>query len=130
MTRIDHIAMWAKNLETLRAFYEKYFGGKANQKYTNASKNFASYFLSFASGARLEIMQMPSVPDSTDSPYDQFTGYIHLAFCVGSPEEVDSLTATLAEDGFEVLDGPRHTGDGCYESVVLDPEKNRIEITS
>ena len=60
---------------------------------------------------------------------DQFIGFIHLAFSVGSEDKVNALTAKLAEDGFEVLEGPRRTGDGYYESVVLDPENNRIEIT-
>jgi lactoylglutathione lyase len=74
-------------------------------------------------------MQMDSVPDTANDPYAQFTGWVHLAFSVGSEEKVDALTAKLGKDGFEVLDGPRKTGDGCYESAVLDPERNRIEIT-
>lgn len=74
-------------------------------------------------------MQMDSIPDSANDPYEQFTGLIHIAFSVGSEEKVDTLTAQLKKDGFEVLDGPRKTGDGYYESAVLDPEKNRIEIT-
>ncbi len=127
---IDHVGLWARDMEALRAFYEKYFGAQANEKYTNTTKGFSSYFLTFESGARIEIMQMDSVPATANDPYAQFTGWVHLAFAVGSEEEVDALTAKLAEDGFEVLDGPRKTGDGCYESAVLDPERNRIEITA
>lgn len=127
--KIDHIALWAKDIDTLKSFYEKYFNAKSNSKYSNPKKQFSSYFLSFNSDTRLEIMQMPSVPASKDDPFDQFIGYIHLAIATGSEEKVDALTAKLANDGFEVLDGPRRTGDGYYESVVLDPENNRIEIT-
>lgn len=128
--KIEHAAVWANDLETLRSFYVKYFGGRSNEKYTNPKKGFSSYFVSFEGGARLEIMHMPSVPRTADDPYAQFTGLVHLAFSVGSEQQVDALTARLAEDGFEVLDGPRRTGDGCWESVVLDPEKNRVEITA
>ena len=128
--KIEHVAIWAKDMEALKSFYEKYFDAQSNDKYTNPTKGFSSYFLSFASGPRLEIMQMDAVPDSRNDPYDQFTGLIHLAFSIGTEEKVDSLTERLKEDGFEVLDGPRKTGDGYYESVVLDPEKNRIEITT
>ena len=127
--KIEHVAIWSKNIESLKSFYEKYFNACSNDKYTNHTRGFSSYFLSFESGARLEIMQMDSIPDSADNPYKEHIGYIHLAFSVGTEEKVDSLTAQMKKDGFEVLDGPRRTGDGYYESVVLDPEKNRIEIT-
>ena len=98
-------------------------------KYINKKNEFRSYFLTFDGGARLEIMQMPSIPESKNDPYRQFSGLIHVAISVGTAEKVDSLTAELVEDGYEVLDGPRTTGDGYYESVVLDPENNRLEIT-
>ena len=127
--KIEHIAIWARDMERLKGFYETYFGAKPNTKYVNRQKKFSSYFLTFDAGARLEIMAMPSVPDSQNDPYKQFTGLIHLAISVGSKENVDSLTARLSADGYEILDGPRTTGDGYYESVVLDPENNRIEIT-
>ena len=128
--KIEHLAIWSRDIDALKAFYEEYFNAQSNDRYTNPTKGFSSYFLSFDSGARLEIMQMDSVPDSANDPYDQFTGLIHVAFSVGTEEAVDSLTEQLRKDGFEVLDGPRRTGDGCYESAVLDPEKNRIEITA
>ncbi|AMO55020.1 glyoxalase [Endozoicomonas montiporae] len=127
--KIEHIAIWSKDIERLKAFYERYFSARSNDKYMNEKKGFSSYFLSFDSGARLEIMAMPTVPGSKDDPYQQFTGLIHLAMSVGSEAEVDRLTAKLSEDGYEVLDGPRRTGDGYYESVVFDPDRNRIEIT-
>jgi lactoylglutathione lyase len=127
--KIEHIALWTKDLERLKSFYERYFRATAGAKYTNQSKQFNSYFLSFQDGSRLELMQMPSVPDSTDDVHQQFTGYIHIAMSTGSQEKVDALTHQLKKDGFEILDGPRTTGDGYYESVVLDPDGNRIEIT-
>ena len=127
--KVEHIAIWTKDIEGLRQFYEKYFDASANEKYTNSEKGFSSYFLSFDSGARLEIMQMSSVPETANDPYKQFTGLIHIAISVGSAEKVDTLTANLAKNGYEVLDSPRETGDGYYESTVLDPENNRIEVT-
>ena len=127
--KVAHIAIWAKDIEVLRQFYEKYFEASSNEKYTNFKKGFSSYFLSFDSGARLEIMQMPKVPETANDPFEQYTGLTHIAISVGSAEKVDYLTANLAKNGYEVLDGPRETGDGYYESTVLDPENNRIEIT-
>jgi lactoylglutathione lyase len=127
--RIEHVAIWTHDLERLRHFYETYFGGTANAKYVNPRKQFESYFLTFADGTRLELMQMPAVPPSKNDVEQQFTGYIHLAFSAGSREAVDALTERLERDGYRLLDGPRATGDGYYESSVLDPDGNRIEIT-
>ncbi len=127
--KIEHIALWAKDIEALKSFYERYFNARSSDKYVNPDRRFSSYFLSFDSGARLEIMHMESVTGAGVRPQEQFTGYTHLAFSVGSRDEVDSLTARLAKEGFEILDGPRTTGDGYYESAVLDPENNHVEIT-
>ena len=113
----------------MRIFYEIYFGAKSNDTYFNSRREFSSNFLTFDGGTRLELMQMPSIPESSNDPYKQFTGLNHLAISVGSKEKVISLTIRLANDGYEVLGGPRYTGDGYFESTILDPEKNRIEIT-
>jgi lactoylglutathione lyase len=126
---IEHIAIWVNDLEKMKAFYCNYFNATAGEKYHNPLKQFNSYFLSFDNGARLELMQMPSVPVTKDDVYKQFTGLIHFAVSLGSKEKVDELAAKFKKDGYELLDGPRYTGDGYYEAVVLDPEKNRIEIT-
>jgi lactoylglutathione lyase len=127
--KIEHVAIWAKDLERLKTFYETYFSAKAGEKYFNPKKNFHSYFLSFGSGPRLEIMNMPGIPASSNNVYEQFSGLIHFAIDVGSRSVVDSLTERLRNDGYDVVGEPRTTGDGYYESVVLDPEGNRIEIT-
>ena len=130
MIRIEHIAIWANDIETLKAFYERYFAATANAKYSNEKKQFQSYFLTFASGARLELMQRPDVkPLTGKNPTQEWIGYAHLALSVGSEMAVDELTQRLVNDGYKRLAGPRRTGDGYYESVVLDPEGNRIEIT-
>jgi lactoylglutathione lyase len=126
---IEHVAIWTKSLERLKAFYETYFQARAGDKYVNPGKQFESYFLTFSSGARLELMQRPTIPESLNDTEAQFSGYTHLAFAVGSKERVDALAARLQEDGYRVVDGPRHTGDGYYESCVLDPDGNRVEIT-
>jgi lactoylglutathione lyase len=124
--KIEHIALWTNQLELLKDFYTTYFGGKAGNKYINEKKAFTSYFISFASGARLEIMHKPGIPSVAGG---QHAGLIHLAFSVGSKEKVDALTAQLRKDGYEISGEPRTTGDGYYESVVLDPDGNFIEIT-
>ena len=127
MTHIEHIAIWTRDLERLKAFYETYLGGKAGDKYVNFAKQFESYFLTFSYGARLEIMHSPDV---TQPPENVHAGYTHLAFSVGSEAAVDALTARLQEDGHQIVSNPRRTGDGYYESHVLDPDDNRIEITA
>jgi lactoylglutathione lyase len=127
--KIDHLAIWVENLETMKVFYEKYFHAKSGEKYFNHLKKFESYFLSFDSGCRLEIMTMPGIPLSSNDAYRQFSGLIHFAISVGNKAKVDALTKALRKDGYEVVGEPRTTGDGYYESVILDPELNRIEIT-
>ena len=127
--KIEHIALWVQDLEKMRAFYEQYFDAISNEKYVNPAKEFSSYFLSFASGARLEIMHMTSVVANKNSIEPQAMGLIHFAMSTGSKEKVDQLTEKLRVDGYKVIGEPRTTGDGYYESVVLDPENNRIEIT-
>ncbi len=127
---IEHLALWCRDLERMRAFYELYFGAISNEKYINTKKQFESYFLSFEKGPRLEIMQMKGIPAHSQDVYAQFMGLIHFAVSVGSEEKVNALTERLRSDGYEVVGEPRWTGDGYYESVVFDPEQNRIEITS
>lgn len=129
MTRIEHAAIWTRNLERLKTFYETYFGAEASAKYRNEDKEFESYFLTFSSGARLELMHSPAVTGADRQADSPPAGYAHLAFSLGSRERVDSLTAELEADGHRVLSRPRTTGDGYYESVVLDPDGNRIELT-
>jgi lactoylglutathione lyase len=127
--KIEHIAIWTKDLESLKDFYVRYFDVSAGHKYINPVKKFESYFLSFGEGCRLELMQMPGIPSSMNDPFKQFSGLIHFAISVGSKEKVDALTEQLRKDGCAIVGEPRTTGDGYYESVVLDPEGNRIEIT-
>lgn len=124
--RIEHVAIWTKDLEMMKSFYEKFFNGIINKKYVNEKKQFHSYFLTFESGARLELMQKPELVELETADY---YGITHFAFSVGSEEKVNELTDRLKKEGFQVFDGPRTTGDGYYESVVLDPEMNRLEIT-
>lgn len=126
---IEHVAIWTRNLEEMKRFYIGYFGGTAGSKYINPEKSFESFFIHFDSGARLELMQMPSVPLNLNNPADQYIGIIHLAMAVGSAGIVDALTQTLSDAGYTVISEPRHTGDGYYESCVLDPDGNRVEIT-
>lgn len=125
--KIEHVAMYVNDLEGAKEFFEKYFHAVPNELYHNKKTGFRSYFLSFDDGARLEIMNK-EVMDDLEKPLNR-TGYAHLTFALGSKEAVDELTKTFKEDGYEVISGPRTTGDGYYESCILGFENNQIEIT-
>lgn len=125
--RIEHIAMYVKDLEKARDFFIKYFNAISNEGYHNKKTDFRSYFLSFDDGARLEIMNKPQIEDSKKTL--NRVGYIHIAFSVGSKKAVDELTEKMRNDGYIVVSGPRKTGDGYYESCIVGIEGNQIEIT-
>jgi len=125
--KIEHIAMYVTDLEAVKEFFVKYFGAKATNEYHNLKTDFRSYFLSFDDGARLEIMNKPQMIDSAKNI--SRIGYIHIAFSLGSAEKVDQLTAKLQSDGYEIISAPRTTGDGYYESCIVDLEGNQIELT-
>lgn len=124
--KIEHIAIWVKDIDKVCEFYRKYFGGVVHPLYHNPVKQFTSRFITFEDGARLEIMHRPDISVSRET---QHLGIAHMAFSVGSKEKVDRLTRQMTNDGITIVGEPRTTGDGYYESVVLDPEGNRIEIT-
>lgn len=125
--KIEHVALYVNDLEGAKDFFITYFDARSNEGYHNKTTDFRSYFLTFSDGARLEIMTRPNMEDPDKTP--NRTGFIHLAFSVGSKEAVDALTVRLKADGFPVLSGPRTTGDGYYESCVAGFEGNLIEIT-
>ena len=125
--KIEHVAMYVNDLEAARDFFVTYLGGRSNAGYHNRTTDFRSYFIEFDGGARLEIMNRPGLRDPEKSPTR--TGYIHVAFSVGSKTAVDNLTEKLRFAGYEVVSGPRTTGDGYYESAVVVFEGNLIEIT-
>lgn len=125
--KIEHIAMYVNDLEGVRDFFVKYLDAASNDGYHNQKTDFRSYFLSFDDGARLEIMNKPQMEDGV-KPLAR-TGYIHMAFSVGSKERVDFLTRQMKNDGYKVVSGPRTTGDGYYESCIVGIEGNQIELT-
>ena len=125
--RMEHVALYVNDLEGAKAFFTNFLGGVPNDGYHNVRTGFRSYFIRFDGGARLEVMNKPGM---TDAPKDlNRTGWAHVAFSVGSAEAVDELTARLKESGYEVVSGPRTTGDGYYESCIVALEGNQIEIT-
>ena len=126
--KIDHVALYCLDLEGMKEFFIRYFNGVPNEMYHNPKTGLKTYILSFQdSDARLELMTRPEVVNEEENIYRQ--GLIHLSFSVGSKEKVDSLTKLLNEDSYQVLSGPRTTGDGYYESCIVGPEKILIEIT-
>jgi lactoylglutathione lyase len=127
--KIEHVAIWTNNLEQLKSFYETYFMATANEKYVNPKTHFESYFLTFPQGgARLELMHKPEV-GCGEKTTQLITRLAHVAFSVGSMAAVDALTVRLENDGFVAASKPRTTGDGYYESCILDPDGNVVEIT-
>ena len=126
--RIEHAAMYVRDLEKEKQFFEDFFSAKAGEKYVHAEVGFSSYFLTFPEGARLELMHSTQMTDAEKSL--KRTGLIHIAFAVGAKEAVDELTRKLKAAGYPVISGPRTTGAGYYESCVLDPEGNQLEITA
>ncbi len=127
---LEHVAIWTARLEVLKDYYVRYFGGVPNEKYRNPQKQFESYFLTFQSGVRLELMAMPNIPaNKNDTVHRQHLGIIHLAFGADTMQEVDEKARELQSAGFPILSGPRRTGDGYYEFETLDPDNNRLEVS-
>jgi lactoylglutathione lyase len=126
--KIEHIALWVKDLEIMKFFYMEYFNVSCGEKYENVNKKFSSYFLAFESGTRIEIMYRPDIYEQAGKKGVTY-GLTHLAISVGSKEKVNQLTELIRIDGFEIVGEPRMTGDGYYESIISDPEGNHIEIT-
>lgn len=129
MVRIEHIALWTEDLDRCVNFYARYFDAAVGASYVNSTKGFESRFLSFAGGARLEVMRTSTLNPIKSARGAQRMGLAHFAVALGSEAHVNQLTRRLKDDGFDVVDGPRRTGDGYYESVILDPDGNRIELT-
>lgn len=128
--KIEHLAIWVRDLNCMKDFYQHYFNAEAGDLYINEKKHFKSYFLSLGGSqqARLELMFQ-----ADRKPYEDERGFqhglAHFAISVGNKMTVDSLTERLRADGYKIVGEPRTTGDGYYESIVLDPEGNRVEIT-
>jgi lactoylglutathione lyase len=125
---INHVAIWTNQLEKLRDFYVKYFDGVSNDMYFNPETKFESYFISFESGSRLELMRKPGIPASLNDNVKQHLGLIHLSFGVETMDLVNEKSRELEAAGYKILRGPRKTGDGDWEFETLDPDNNRIEV--
>jgi len=124
--KLEHVAIYTERLEELKAFYSHYFQGTPGQIYVNEKKKFKSYFVSFETGARIEIMRREGIYEKKNG--QDYIGIVHFAFEVEDEKRVDGITDQIAGDGYEIADGPRITGDGYYESTILDPDGNRVEI--
>ncbi len=128
MVKIEHIALWVRDLEKMKTFYQNYFDVDIGKKYVNPMKQFASYFITFSGGSRLELMQRHDIVDLPETSPEYF-GWAHIALSLGSKRKVIELTEKFRKDGFAIIGEPRVTGDGFFESVVMDHEGNRIELT-
>jgi lactoylglutathione lyase len=129
MIKLDHIAIWADDIEKIKEYYTRFFDAESNDKYTNPNTGFSSYFLSFDDGSRIEVMHRADIPDNANDVIErQYKGYIHISFVVDTKADVDAKAKQLAEAGYAILRGPRVTGDGYYEFETIDPENNRLEV--
>lgn len=128
---IDHVAILTKDIEALKEYYMKYFGGIAGERYVNPSTGLNSYFLSFGNESRIEIMQKPGISEHRDNnDGHSYQGFTHLAFHAASIGEVIAKSGELKEAGFHIINGPRETGDGYFEFETFDPDYNTIEVTT
>lgn len=125
MIKIEHVGLWTKDLEKMKDFYCRYFAATVSELYHNPKSGFSSYFLTFTDGARLELCHRPDIVEGSKDVF----GFTHLAFSLGSKEEVDRLAYFFQDQGFPIQNGPRTTGDGYYEAVIFDPEGNQLELT-
>ena len=126
--KIDHVALFCRDLEAMRQFFLDYFEAVSNEQYHNPRTGLRTYILTFPNGgARLEVMSRPDTIEA--DPSKPHIGFIHVSFAVGSKEAVDAKTVELRDAGYQVVSGPRTTGDGYYESCILGPEGIQIEIT-
>jgi lactoylglutathione lyase len=127
--KIEHLAIWVDDLEKMKQFYLTYFDLNCGEKYTNEKKGFTSYFLTFGdSQTRLELMNRKDIIDEPNKR-GFAKGIAHFAISVGGKDVVNQLTERLRADHYTIESEPRTTGDGYYESVVLDPEGNYVEIS-
>ncbi|MBN1410045.1 MAG: VOC family protein [Spirochaetales bacterium] len=126
--KIEHIALWTKNLKTLKSFYMNYFNCSVTNKYINREKQFESYFLQFKEGTRLELMSIPGLSGHSGNKNRQ-CGLAHFAVSLGSRKAVIDLTERCRADGIPIQSEPRYTGDNYFESIILDPDGNIIELT-
>ena len=124
--KIEHIAIWVQDLERMKDFYQKYFKGTASELYYNKQTGFKSYFIKFTDGSRLEIMTRPDIKNVKTG---NLLGYAHISISLGSKESVDKYTEKFEANGYSIMSKPRTTGDGYYESTILDPEGNLLELT-
>ena len=127
---LEHVAILTARLEILKDYYIRYFGGTPNQKYANPKTGLETYFITFGSGTKLEIMSLPELTDNKNDMTLPYQGVVHLAFGLGTMSEVEEKARQFEADGFRILRGPRITGDGFYEFETVDPDGNKIEVTT
>ena len=128
--QIEHLALWVHDLEGMRDFYLKYFDTTSGEKYVNPARQFTAYFILFGEGrTRLELMTRPDITP-IDGKRGFTMGLAHFTISVGGKDKVNALTERLRQDNYTIFGEPRTTGDGYYESVVLDPEGNILEISA
>ncbi len=129
--KIHHIAIWCSDIEAMRSFYTTYFRCTSNEMYHNPTKGFSSYFLSFGQyGCKIELMHRVDITENNLQNRSAVMGIAHFDIEVGSEKDVLLLTERLRADGYTIASEPRHTGDGYFESAVLDPEGNYVEISA
>ena len=127
IAQIEHIALATSDVERLSDFYQQ-LGAAASPASTDSDTGLQSRVLDFC-GVRLELIE-PAGSCVCATGNGRLPELMHLGFALGSADAVDELSRIIATAGHRVLQPPRRTGDpGRYESVVLDPDGNRLKLT-
>ena len=125
LAQIDHIALATGDLERLCRFYRRLAAVVASPGPSDTGPR--SCVLDFC-GVRLEVFELPGFLDDSEGRGPS-PGLLHLGFALGSADAVDELSAVLAAAGHRMLEQPHRGELGRYESVVLDPDGNRLKLT-
>jgi lactoylglutathione lyase len=125
--QIEHIALATTDVERLCGFYQQ-LGAMASPVFADPDTGLRSCVLDFC-GVRLELFERPGRHEGAVG--DALApGLMHIGFALGSADAVDELSRVIATAGHRVLERPHRTGElGRYESVVLDPDGNRLKLT-
>lgn len=127
VAQIDHIALATDDLAGLCGFYRS-LGGIASPTSTDPDTGARRCVLDFC-GVRLELFERPTRGECATGN-GQGPALLHFGFALGSADAVDQLTGVVAAAGHPILEPPQRVGgSGNYESVVVDPDGNRLKLT-
>lgn len=124
---LERILIWSDDTEKTRKFYTRFFAGRAKRKATRQQGQSDSFAIAFGNGPALDVNPKNRIAD-----LPQGTPIVHptnnLSFRFENRSQVDNLTQWIVDEGHRLEQPPYHLNNGCYKSVVRDPDHNKIEI--